>query len=588
MSSKVPSLPTLDKLKAAVPESVSAPDIAQQWLAAFTNAKDSVAIQDLFLEDAFWRDIVALTSDIRTLHGWQSIKSLLDARQNFIGSPSLHNAAHNQPSIANMFPDFTVLQFSFDFQTPIGEATGIVGVNRETTPVIEPWEAVRKRQIEFSDRDPDVLVIGGGQTGLEIAARFKHLDVPALVIEKNPRIGDNWRNRYDSLALHDTVWYDNPPYMSFPSSWPVYCSAGKLANFLEAYAETLELSVWTSSKITSATWDDASKIWSITIDRNGTSRTMKIKHLVFGTGFGGGIPNIPKVANADKFKGKIFHSSNFKSARDFAGKKAIVVGACNSGTTPLIGSCHTTTTDIRSVLGHDIAQDFHRHGVDVTMYQRSSTYVISAKSIAMLLGGSYNEGCNIEYADRVSASLPFPVIKLVHQRVVATFAQSVDKDVLEQLNKVGFKTNLGPENAGIFPLLYMKAGGYYIDVGGSQDIIEGRIKLKNGSQIKEFTETGLIFEDGTTLDADVVVFATGYGDAKDSITPVIGEKEASKLKPIWDIDEEGELNSVWKDSGHPGLWVGIGNLSMCRFYSGILALQIKATLDGTLPPKFGV
>ncbi|EEB93780.1 hypothetical protein MPER_07522, partial [Moniliophthora perniciosa FA553] len=171
MSSKVLSLPTLDKLKAAVPESASAPDIARQWLTAFTEAKDSAVIQDLFLEDAFWRDIVALTSDIRTLHGWQSIKSLLDARQSFIGSPSLHNAAHNQPTIANMFPDFTILQFSFGFQTPIGEATGIVrlvpgsdnkwraytvfttldtlknhvekvGVNRETTPVIEPWEAV--------------------------------------------------------------------------------------------------------------------------------------------------------------------------------------------------------------------------------------------------------------------------------------------------------------------------------------------------------------------------------------------------------------------------------------------------------------
>ncbi|KAK7051188.1 hypothetical protein VNI00_004688 [Paramarasmius palmivorus] len=581
MASAAPSLPTLDRLKASVPESASAPEIAQEWLNTFINAKDADAAQDLFLEDSFWRDVLALTSDTRTLHGWQSIKPLLETRKSFIGSPELHNAGPKAPTISNMFPDFTVLQFSFGFQTPIGDGTSVVrlvpgednkwraytfftaldslkntvpkvGANRETTPILEPWDAVRKRQIEFADRDPEVLVIGGGQTGLEVAARLKHLDVPALVIERNPRIGDNWRNRYDTLALHDTVWYDNPPYLSFPSSWPVYCNAGKLANFLESYAETLELAVWTSSRITSASWNETSKTWDITIDRNGTPRTMKVKHLVFGTGLGGGIPNTPQVPNADKFKGKIFHSATFKSARDFVGKKAVVVGACNSG--------------------HDIAQDFVTHGVEVTMYQRSSTYVISAKATALLLGGLFNEGCDLEYADHVNASLPYPVVKLMHQRVAPAMAQTVDKDTLEKLNKVGFKTNLGPENAGIFPLLFTKAGGYYIDTGGSADIIEGRIKLKNGSQIKEFSETGLVFEDGTSLDADVVVFATGYGDAIDSITPVIG-KEAAKISPIWDMDKEGELNGVWKGSGHPGVWVGVGNLAMCRYYSNSLALR---------------
>ncbi|GLB37666.1 putative flavin-binding monooxygenase-like [Lyophyllum shimeji] len=97
-----------------------------------------------------------------------------------------------------------------------------VGVNRPATPCDEPWEELRKRQDDFVDQMPQVLVIGGGQAGLEVAARLKHLDVPTLVIERSARVGDSWRKRYDSLCLHDTVWYDHPPYMPFPSPWPVY------------------------------------------------------------------------------------------------------------------------------------------------------------------------------------------------------------------------------------------------------------------------------------------------------------------------------------------------------------------------------
>ncbi|KIK66458.1 hypothetical protein GYMLUDRAFT_257766 [Collybiopsis luxurians FD-317 M1] len=586
------ALPTLDKLKATVPETASAPDIAQSWLDSFIKTKD---VQNLFLEESFWRDILALTSDIRTFVGRDKIKALLSARADFIASPQILHESHNRPVINSIFPDLTLLQFMFSFDTPIGGGIGIVrlapgedgqwraytmftvleslknvvekvGINRETVPVVEPWEDFRERQTEFADHDPDVLIIGSGHTGLEMAARFKYLGVPALVLEKNPRVGDNWRKRYDSLALHDTIWYDTLPYLNFPSSWPVYCNARKLANFLEAYAETLELSVWTSSTVTTSSWDASTKSWQVTVSRGGKDRKMKVKHIVFGTGFGGGIPNIPVVANADKFKGQIFHSSNFKSASEFKGKKAIVVGACNSG--------------------HDIAQDFYRHGVDVTMYQRSSTYVISAKSTAAILGGLYYEGCNTEYSDHINASLPFPVIKLLQQRVTPAFADTIDKDVLQNLNKVGFKTNLGPDNAGIFPLLFTKAGGYYIDTGGSQDVIDGKIKLKNGSAIKEFSESGLVFEDGHSIDADVVVFATGYGDSKDSIAPVLGQDVVDKMVPIWGLDEEGELNGVWRDTGVEGVWVAIGNLAGCRYYTKFLALQIKAMLDGILPAKF--
>jgi cation diffusion facilitator CzcD-associated flavoprotein CzcO len=63
----------------------------------------------------------------------------------------------------------------------------------------------RAADVAFEGKDPTVVIIGGGHVGLEVAARLKYLDVPTLVLEKNSRIGDNWRNRYDGLCFHDPV-----------------------------------------------------------------------------------------------------------------------------------------------------------------------------------------------------------------------------------------------------------------------------------------------------------------------------------------------------------------------------------------------
>ncbi|KAG5647039.1 hypothetical protein DXG03_001409 [Asterophora parasitica] len=217
-----------DRLKAKVPESADAATIAQDWLSAFSeslNAQQDVqAAKNLFLAESYWRDILALTSDIRSLKGWESIRALLDSRGSHLASLHLLQAPHNRPVIDSPFPDLSYVQFTFEFETPIGRGSGIgrlvpgadekwraftiftcldalknyeekVGVNRSTTPILEPWEALRQGQADFTDEQPQALVIGGGQAGLEIAARLKHLDVPTLVIERTARIGDSvWRS----------------------------------------------------------------------------------------------------------------------------------------------------------------------------------------------------------------------------------------------------------------------------------------------------------------------------------------------------------------------------------------------------------
>jgi hypothetical protein len=111
------------------------------------------------------------------------------------------------------------------------------------------------------------------------------------------------------------------------------------------------------------------------------------------------------------------------------------------------------------------------------------------------------------------------------------------------------------------------------DVGASQLIIDGKIKLKNDAQISNFTKKGLEFADGSTLDADVVVFATGLGEARDPMRKIIGPEAGAHLKEIWGLDSEGEIKGAWRDIGLPRLWCMIGNFALCRFHSKHVALR---------------
>ncbi|KAF9538185.1 hypothetical protein CPC08DRAFT_756400 [Agrocybe pediades] len=128
--------------------------------------------------------------------------------------------------------------------------------------------------------------------------------------------------------------------------------------------------------------------------------------------------------------------------------------------------------------------------------------------------------------------------------------------------------------------------GYGTDTGGSKLIAEGKIKLKSGSQIVRFTQKSIVFEDGSELEADVVVFATGLGKQTDKIARVLGPTLAEQCAPLWGLDEEGELQGAWKQlgtkNGLKGLWYMMGNLALCRFHSSHLTLQIKAIEEGLI------
>ncbi|KAG6040277.1 hypothetical protein E4U41_001064 [Claviceps citrina] len=415
--------------------------------------------------------------------------------------------------------------------------------------------------------EPDVLIIGAGQAGLTAAARLTALGINALIIDRNERVGDNWRNRYHQLVLHDPVWYDHMPYLQFPPQWPVFTPKDKLADWFEAYASIMELNVWTRTEMVNASWDDAKQTWTIGLARvreDGTSetRTFHPRHVIQATGHLGQ-KSLPLIAGMENFGGRrICHSSEFVGAQDDGkGLKAVVVGSCNSG--------------------HDIAQDFAEKGYDVTIVQRSSTNVISSSALTQIaLKGLFCEdGPPVDDADMILHSMPNSMLKAI-QVEVAKLMREHDKDLLEGLAKAGFKTDNGPDEAGLFFKYFQRGGGYYIDVGASKLIVDGKIKVKQGKEISQVLPRGLRFSDGSELEADEIIFATGYQSMKSQTRELFGEATAERVADVWGFNEEGEWRTIWQRTGHPGLWYHGGNLALCRYYSQLLALQIKGLEEG--------
>lgn len=418
-----------------------------------------------------------------------------------------------------------------------------------------------------------MLVIGGGQGGIALGARLRQLGVPTIIVERNERPGDSWRKRYKSLCLHDPVWYDHLPDIDFPKNWPVFAPKDKIGDWLEFYTKVMELNYWTRSTVKSAQWNEDKKEWSVVVDRDGEEVVLRPKQLVFATGMSGKA-NIPSVKGQDRFKGEQQHSSRHPGPDGYKGKKVVVIGSNNSA--------------------HDICAALCEAGVDVTVVQRSSTHIVRSELLMKHgLGALYSE--EAVQNGVIFASLPY---RIMHefQKPIYDKIREIDADFYAALEKVGFQLDFDSDGSGLF-LKYLRRGsGYYIDIGASQLVIDGMIKLASG-QIEEITETSVRLANGTELPADLIVYATGYGSMNGWVADIIDQETANKVGKVWGLGSEtpkdpgpweGEQRNMWKPTQQEALWFHGGNLHQSRHYSQYLSLQLKARMEGVDTPVYAL
>jgi putative flavoprotein involved in K+ transport len=461
------------------------------------------------------------------------------------------------------------------YHRPLGAKHGAA---RHRTTWKEEREA-EARELGYS-RQPYVVIVGGGQGGIALAARLRQLDVPTIVIEKNPRPGDSWRNRYKSLCLHDPVWYDHLPYLPFPENWPVFSPKDKIGDWLEMYTKIMEINYWGSTVCKSAKFDPKSKEWTVVVERGGHEIVLRPKQLVLATGMSGK-PNLPKFPGMEKFKGDQHHSSRHPGPDGYRGKKAVVIGSNNSA--------------------HDICHALWENEADVTMVQRSSTHIVRSEPLmehglgALYSEQAVNNGVDHHKADLIFASIPYAILADFQKPIYAKIREE-DAAFYKGLEKAGFWLDWGDDDSGLFMKYLRRGSGYYIDIGASQLIIDGQIKLKRG-QVKEITEKGVKLDTGEELPADVIVYATGYGSMNGWAADLIGQDVADKVGKVWGLGSgttkdpgpwEGEQRNMWKPTQQEALWFHGGNLHQSRHYSQFLSLQLKARMEGIPTPVWGL
>lgn len=576
---------------------VTGAELAQDWVGRFDRALadgDARAASELFLPGGHWRDIVSFTWHLRTFSGIARIEAAFNDTLPTVLPRDVRLRPSPAPRLVHRGGVESVEAF-LDFRTLYGSGEGVVRIMpdadgaprawvlltslreldgyEELTGARRPrgdahlrdfggrnWLDERAAALEYADSDPAVLVVGGGQAGLTVAARLGCLGVDALVVDRLERVGDNWRKRYHSLVLHNEVWVNHLPYMPFPDSWPVHVPKDKIANWFEAYVDAMEINFWTSTEFVGATYDAREGRWHATVRRGGAERVLRPRHIVMAIGVSG-IPQVPAIPGLEEFAGETIHSSAFREGTAYADRAALVIGTGNSG--------------------HDIAQELYSRGASVTMVQRGSTTVVQVET-AQKAYALYSEGLSLADCDLISAATPYPVMVRSCQLLTEVIRRD-DADLIAGLTTAGFQTDYGDDGSG-FQMKYMRrGGGFYLNVGCSNLIIDGAIGLVRYSDIERIVPAGARLRNGSVVPADLIVLATGYQSQQELVRAYFGDEIADHVGPIWDYDEEGELRNVWKRTAQQGLWFHAGNFAQTRIFSKYLALQIKACEEELIP-----
>jgi len=586
--------------------------VVTEWLANFEKALTAVNIDaaaGLFLDDSYWRDLIAFTWNIVTVEGPDGVRDMLGQTLDRVRPSGFTVAVElGEPGEGG-----GVTETWIKFETSVGRGVGHLrlkdgkawtllttldelkgheepvsdrrpkGVEHGANPNRQTWLDHRQRESKELGQvtQPYAVIIGGGQGGIALGARLRQLGVPTIIVDRNPRPGDAWRNRYKSLCLHDPVWYDHLPYIDFPKNWPIFSPKDKIGDWLEMYAKVMELNYWGSTECKRASYDESAQEWTVVVERDRVETTLRPKQLVLATGMSGK-PNMPNIEGMEVFTGDQHHSSKHPGPDAYRGKKAVIIGSNNSA--------------------HDICAALWEGGADVTMVQRSTTHIVKSDSLMEIaLGGLYSEsavasGMTTRKADLTFASLPYRILPEL-QIPVYNAIRERDADFYARLKKAGFLLDYGEDDSGLFMKYLRRGSGYYIDVGASELVANGDIKLESGVDVVRLTESAVVLSNGKELPADLVVYATGYGSMNGWAADLISPEVAAKVGKCWGLGSnttkdpgpwEGEERNMWKPTQQAALWFHGGNLHQSRHYSLYLALQLEARMEGIPTPVYGL
>ncbi|XP_074561721.1 putative indole-3-pyruvate monooxygenase YUCCA9 [Curcuma longa] len=312
------------------------------------------------------------------------------------------------------------------------------------------------------------LIVGAGPSGLAVGACLRDHGVPFVILEKANCIASLWQRRtYDRLKLHLPKQFCQLPKLPFPGDFPEYPSKAQFVAYLEAYARHFQLHPHFNVAVSSVKFDETCGMWRVRCRRTTAEVEYICQWLVVATGENSDCV-VPEIAGMHEFfSEQVMHVCDYKSGEAFRGKKVLVVGCGNSGM--------------------EVCLDLCLHNAFPTMVVRDSVHVLPRETFGK---------STFELAVGMMKWLP---LKLVDKVILA-----LSRVILGNTEKLGLKRpRVGP-----FELKNTQGKTPVLDVGALRKIKSGEIKVVPA--IKRFSHRKAELANGTILDVDSIILATGY------------------------------------------------------------------------------
>jgi len=501
------------------------------------------------------------------------------------------------------------------------------------------------RDLSSPRLETDVVIIGGGNGAACTAARLKALGVDSIMLERNAHAGDNWALRYDSLRFHIPTSICHMPYLPYPAEFqtPGRLTRDALANHLRLYIQTFHLNLLTSSKIQSTTYNTTTKLWEVSFyidsnlnggaDSDGVTvlRTITAKHLVQATGIASQKAYLPDLPNRDLYRGVSIHSNSYRNASTLLSSLGPLSPDhnmnpdgnhardqdqdCKKGKTSIliIGSANTAFDILTDLTDHSSLPE-----LSVTMSVRSSTYIVPESYFFQPIGLGMFDALPTAAADILSQTGPMVVDGHLMGNLLHHLALS-EPERYAPLRQIGFPvTDSADISESLICNLVERAGGHYVDIGGTVPLEQKKAGFVTGTPV-EWTERGLKYADGKVVEADGVVWCTGFADqnVRDTLSEILGDNSSSsssqgekgekpeqgegregeevlgakeiaaRAEATWGVDAEGEIRGMWKRHERmERFWVMGGGTGHHRWFSQFVAMQIRLDLEGLLPEAY--
>ncbi|HEX8794082.1 MAG TPA: NAD(P)/FAD-dependent oxidoreductase [Polyangiaceae bacterium] len=309
--------------------------------------------------------------------------------------------------------------------------------------------------------ETETLIVGAGPAGLATGACLRRAGREFVIVDGADVVGSSWRRHYERLHLHTARSHSSLPHHAMPRDWPTYVPRAQFVEYLESYARAFEIAPRFGERVTSAEPVEG-KGWRVTT----SAGEHHARHVVVASGYNA-VPYRPAFPGQLRFGGAIVHSSDYRSAEPYARKRVLVVGAGNTGA--------------------ELALELSEKGAaSVDLCIRSKIHVITRDAL----------GLPTQVMAALTLWIPLPLRDVIFRALM--------RALVGNLSRLGIHAPA----EGILAQIVRLGRIPLIDIGTIAAIRTGRIRVR--PDVKELTDEGASFADGSEGAYDTILLATGF------------------------------------------------------------------------------